>query len=106
MNSVSPDVLPVELLRLVADPLRARIIGLLARETLCASHLVEETGASQTNVSNHLKLLREAGLVTTEPCGRYTYFTLRPAVLRTLGESFTRLAEIAETHAGTKRACP
>ena len=106
MMSVPADVLPVELLRLVADPLRARIIGLLARETLCTTHLVEETGASQTNVSNHLKLLREAGLVSTEPCGRYTYYTLRPSVLRTLGEAFTALADTAEANTANKRACP
>ncbi|MGC7098342.1 ArsR/SmtB family transcription factor [Amycolatopsis lurida] len=106
MMSVPADVLPVELLRLVADPLRARIIGLLARETLCTTHLVEETGASQTNVSNHLRLLRDAGLVTTEPCGRYTYYTLRPSVLRTLGEAFTALADTAEANTENKRACP
>ncbi|MBP2183567.1 ArsR/SmtB family transcription factor [Amycolatopsis magusensis] len=106
MMSVPADVLPVELLRLVADPLRARIIGLLARETLCTTHLVEETGASQTNVSNHLRLLREAGLVTTEPCGRYTYYTLQPSVLRTLGAAFTALADTAEANVESKRACP
>ncbi|AXB48234.1 transcriptional regulator [Amycolatopsis albispora] len=104
--SVPADVLPVELLRLVADPLRARILGLLARETLCTTHLVEETGASQTNVSNHLRLLREAGLVTTEPCGRYTYYTLRPEVLRTLAATFTDLADTAEANTERKRACP
>ncbi|UJW29962.1 helix-turn-helix domain-containing protein [Saccharothrix sp. AJ9571] len=67
---------------------------------------MEETGAGQTNVSNHLKLLREAGLVTTEPCGRYTYYTLRPAVLRTLGATFTALADTAEANVESKRACP
>ncbi|MFD0855896.1 ArsR/SmtB family transcription factor, partial [Actinomadura adrarensis] len=64
--------------RLLADPLRARIVELLSREALCTCHLVEETGARQTNVSNHLRALREAGLVDTEPCGRFTYYRLRP----------------------------
>ena len=52
-------------LRLLADPLRARIVELLAVEQLCTCHLVELTGARQTNISNHLRLLREAGLVTS-----------------------------------------
>jgi ArsR family transcriptional regulator len=66
-------------LRLLGDPLRARMVELLSAEALCTSHLVEMTGAKQTNISNHLKLLRDAGLVVTEPCGRFTYNVLRPS---------------------------
>lgn len=104
--SVTSDVLPVELLRLLADPLRARIVGLLARESLCTCHLVEETGASQTNVSNHLRLLRQAELVSTEPHGRYTYYRLRPEALRALAGVLTELADTAEEHATLRRSCP
>jgi ArsR family transcriptional regulator len=92
-------------LRLLADPLRARIVELLASEALCTSHLVELTGARQTNISNHLKLLREAGLTTTEPCGRFTYNLLVPDRLRLLGEQLMALADT--TAAGVvRRACP
>jgi DNA-binding transcriptional ArsR family regulator len=55
-------------MRALADPLRMQIVTLLARETLCTTHLVEETGARQTNLSNHLRVLREAGVVDTAPC--------------------------------------
>ena len=79
---------------------------LLAREALCNCHLVEETGASQTNISNHVRQLRAAGLVTTEPHGRYTYYRLRPEALRALAESLTDLAETAETNTETRRPCP
>jgi hypothetical protein len=47
-----------DLIRILADPLRLRIVTLLARETLCTTHLVEETGARQTN------LLLLAGFLT------------------------------------------
>lgn len=95
-----------ELIRVLADPLRLQIVTLLARETLCTTHLVEETGAKQTNLSNHLKVLREAGVVETEPCGRFTYYRLRPEVLETLAGRFTALAETARANTDTKRACP
>lgn len=97
-----------ELIRVLADPLRLRIVTLLARETLCTTHLVEETGAKQTNLSNHLRVLREAGVVETEPCGRFTYYKLRPDVIETLANSFSDLAATARTTqaADTKRACP
>jgi ArsR family transcriptional regulator len=97
-----------DLLRVLADPLRLRIVTLLARETLCTTHLVEETGARQTNLSNHLKVLREAGLVDTEPCGRFTYYRLRPDVLDSVSGAFAELAAAARRTAehDVKRACP
>ncbi|EWS95954.1 metalloregulator ArsR/SmtB family transcription factor [Streptomyces filamentosus] len=95
-----------ELIRVLGDPLRLRIVTLLARETLCTSHLVEETGARQTNLSNHLRVLREAGVVETEPCGRFTYYKLRPDVIAHLAGQFADLAESARTAAENKRACP
>ncbi|MFD6076154.1 ArsR/SmtB family transcription factor [Streptomyces hydrogenans] len=94
-----------ELLKALADPLRLQIVTLLARETLCTTHLVEETGARQTNLSNHLKVLREAGVVETEPCGRFTYYRLKPELLETLAGQFTGLAATARAHADTKRSC-
>ncbi|WP_369777232.1 ArsR/SmtB family transcription factor [Streptomyces sp. R33] len=97
-----------ELIRVLADPLRFRIVTLLARETLCTTHLVEETGAKQTNLSNHLKVLREAGVVETEPCGRYTYYRLRPEVIEALAGQFADLAQTARAtaEANLKRSCP
>ena len=92
-------------LRLLGDPLRARLVELLSTEALCTSHLVDLTGAKQTNISNHLKLLRDAGLVGTEPCGRFTYNVLRPAPLRRLSEQLAALADAAETDL-PRRACP
>ncbi|MFW6639126.1 ArsR/SmtB family transcription factor [Nocardiopsis algeriensis] len=96
-----------DLLRVLADPLRMRIVGLLSRETLCTTHLVAETGARQTNLSNHLRILREAGVVETEPCGRYTYYRLRPEVLESLSESLTELAATARAAcaADNRRPC-
>ncbi|MFD9411716.1 ArsR/SmtB family transcription factor [Streptomyces sp. NPDC059989] len=103
MTSVDTD-----LIRVLADPLRLRIVTLLARETLCTTHLVEETGAKQTNLSNHLKVLREAGVVDTEPCGRYIYYRLRPEVIEVLAGQFADLATTARAtaEANLKRSCP
>ncbi|MEV6330232.1 metalloregulator ArsR/SmtB family transcription factor [Streptomyces sp. NPDC051909] len=101
MTSVDTD-----LIRVLGDPLRLQIVTLLARETLCTTHLVEETGARQTNLSNHLRVLREAGVVETEPCGRFTYYRLKPDVIEQLAGQFAELAESARNAAENKRACP
>lgn len=97
-----------DLMRVLADPLRLRIVTLLAKETLCSTHLIEETGARQTNLSNHLKVLREAGVVETEPCGRFTYYRLKPDVIAALAGQFADLAETARATAenNAKRSCP
>ncbi len=97
----------VDLMKVLADPLRMRIVSLLAHETLCTTHLMEETGARQTNLSNHLRLLREAGVVETEPCGRFTYYRLRPQALESLSEGLSDLAATARSTdaAQNKRAC-
>ena len=103
MTSVDTD-----LIRVLADPLRLQIVTLLAHETLCTTHLVAETGARQTNLSNHLRVLREAGVVESEPCGRFTYYKLRPDVIEAVAESFAELARAARASQATdtKRACP
>jgi ArsR family transcriptional regulator, arsenate/arsenite/antimonite-responsive transcriptional repressor len=110
MTSASTELSPpgADLIRVLADPLRLQIVQLLAHETLCTTHLVEETGARQTNLSNHLRVLREAGVVETEPCGRFTYYKLRPDVISALAASLGELAETARATlaADTKRSCP
>jgi ArsR family transcriptional regulator, arsenate/arsenite/antimonite-responsive transcriptional repressor len=102
MMSVDSDVL-----RVLADPLRLQIVRLLAVESLCTCHLTEATGARQTNLSNHLRVLRDAGLVETEACGRFTYYRLLPAGLRAVAASIAALADQATdtTTLNRKRPC-
>jgi len=97
--------LDVALLRLLAEPLRARIVTLLSAEQLCTCHLVELTGAGQTNISNHLRALREAGVVTASPSGRFTYYRLEPGALRSLGTALTAVADAAQDADGRRRPC-
>lgn len=63
------------------------------------------TGAKQSNISNHLKLLRDAGLTSTEPCGKFTYNLLVPDRLRALGRQITDLADTADQGV-PRKACP
>ena len=93
-------------LRLLADPMRAQIVALLAVEQLCTCHLVDATGATQSNISNHLRALREAGIVEAEPAGRFTYYRLLPEPLAALGQALDALAEQARAAGARKRQCP
>ena len=91
---------------LLADPLRLQIIELLAAEQQCTCHLIEQTGAKQTTISHHLRILRDGGAVDTEQVGRFTWYRLRPQVLDMLADSLTGLANQSQ-HAGRNRfTCP
>jgi len=77
----------------------------LAREQLCTCHLVAETGARQPTVSHHLRALREAGVVATEPFGRFTYYRLRPEAIGAMAAELGELAAAARDAAAVKRPC-
>ena len=92
-------------LRALADPIRRRIVELLAGEQLCTCHLVEELGTTQSNVSNHLRVLRDAGLITSEQAGRYAYHRLDPDRLRQLSTGLAELASRSRLALSVKRPC-
>jgi ArsR family transcriptional regulator len=95
----------VDVIRLLADPLRARMVELLADGALCTCHLVAELDAKQPLVSHHLRALREAGVVEREPHGRFTYYRLRPDALTAAADRLTALAARARANAGVRREC-
>lgn len=101
--SVQSDETFGQMVRVLAEPLRLRILGLLADEELCTCHIVEETGARQSNVSNHLRALKEAGLVVSEPSGRYTYYRLVPEAVQEVAEQLATVAARARSTAGVRR---
>ena len=65
-----------ELFKLLAEPSRLRILYGLGLECRPVSAVVAATGLSQTNVSFHLRALREAGLVRPERRGPFIYYCL------------------------------
>jgi ArsR family transcriptional regulator len=91
------------MLRLLADPLRAQLVTLLATEQLCTCHLADATGSLPSAVSNQLRHLREAGLVEREAAGRFVYYRLRPEALAEVGAQLSALAAAAQV--AEKRPC-
>jgi ArsR family transcriptional regulator, arsenate/arsenite/antimonite-responsive transcriptional repressor len=93
------------LLKVLAEPLRWRIVELLAAEELCVCHLAEELGVAQPLVSHHLKVLRDADLVTWERWRYWTYYRLNTDQLSHLASSLGLLAATAPTAGSTRRPC-
>ena len=68
----------------IAEPNRRRILDLLRSGERPAGDLVDATGMSQPGVSKHLKMLREAGLVSVRADGQRRVYRLEPDELAEL----------------------
>jgi ArsR family transcriptional regulator len=69
-------VMQAEVLKTLASPRRLEILHRLAEGPCEVSRLAEEIGASQPNISQHLAVLRAAGLVDAERDGREVRYRL------------------------------
>ena len=68
--------LQAKLFRGFSDPSRLSILDALRNGALTVSDIVQATGLTQSNVSNHLGCLRDCGLVTAKQEGRFVYYAL------------------------------
>ena len=69
--------------RALAEPLRLRLLNKLMEGAFTVGQLVEVTGTGQANVSKHLAVLKEAGMVATRREGLSTYCSIAdPAIFQ------------------------
>ncbi len=72
-----------EFFKALGDPTRLEVVGLLAAhgKELCVCEIEPRFQLSQPTVSHHLRILREAGIVSAERRGTWVYYTLEPHAL-------------------------
>jgi ArsR family transcriptional regulator len=96
----------VEIFKALSDPTRLRLVKLLNEcqlgvckgGPLCVNALAHQLGVTQSAVSQHLRILRQAGLVNGARRGSFMHYSLdldglekyRAALRETLGEDFVR----------------
>ena len=68
--------------RAIAAPIRRQILDLLASGEHTVTQLCAAVGASQPLVSQHLQVLRAAGLMTVRKAGKFRHYALKPEALR------------------------
>ena len=88
-----------QLLRALADPIRMRVIESLGEGERCVCDLTSELELAQSKLSFHLKVLRDAGLISARQQGRWMYYSLQPAALRRLRAWLDQLTEDCATPA-------
>ncbi|MCX5932855.1 MAG: metalloregulator ArsR/SmtB family transcription factor [Cyanobacteria bacterium] len=72
------------LLKALAEPLRLRVIEALGGGERCVCDLTADLGLAQSKLSFHLKVLKDAGLLSDRQEGRWIYYSLRPEAIEQL----------------------
>jgi len=82
-------------LKALGHPVRLGIAMRLAREPeTCACDFADVFGVSQPTVSEHLRVLREAGIVTTKRRGTQICYSLNPSAVRAIRASLGALGRV------------
>ncbi|HEY5939215.1 MAG TPA: metalloregulator ArsR/SmtB family transcription factor [Gemmatimonadales bacterium] len=101
----SPDTeRAVQLFHALSDGTRLSIIQRLRLGERCVCNLTDALDAAQSRLSFHLKVLKDAGLVTDRREGRWMYYTLNPDALIEVAELIDGLAA-APSAAELKSGC-
>lgn len=87
----SDDLLPA--LKALAHETRLRMVELLLSHNLCVRALASCLQISEAAASQHLRILRKAGLVKGEKQGYWTHYAVQTDALDRLGERIGRLRE-------------
>jgi len=84
----SRQVRAVQGFKALADPTRLEILRLVAAQAgpTCVCDIVDHFDLSQPTISHHLRILREAGLLSGSRVGIWSFYSLAPEALAELGE--------------------
>lgn len=73
-------------LKAIAHPLRLKIVCVLGDGEICVQDIVEAVGTSQSNISQHLAILREKGVLQTRKAANRVYYRIAdPRMLQLIG---------------------
>jgi DNA-binding transcriptional ArsR family regulator len=84
----------VQILRSLSDETRFELIKLLLTHDFCVGALAQHLRISEAAVSQHLRLLREAGLVKGEKRGYWTHYSVEKNKLNEMAEQLRELTNL------------
>ncbi len=100
MATVTAEDRLTAMLKAIADPVRRRIIRLLAEKTgccsigarmgLCACDIEQRVELTQPTVSHHMAILRDAGLVDAEKVGQWMWYRRNEKSLKELARTLAQ----------------
>ena len=85
-----------------SDPFRLEIIDLMMDGEICDCDIMKLTKLSQSRISYHMKILKEAGLIADRQEGRWVYYSLNKESLLLIKQWIFSLADYSSNR---KRCC-
>jgi ArsR family transcriptional regulator, arsenate/arsenite/antimonite-responsive transcriptional repressor len=82
-------------LKALSDDTRYKLLQLLLKHDFCVGALAIRLNISESAVSQHLKILRDAGIVRGDKRGYYTHYYVDRKVLKDIAEDILNLSKIA-----------
>lgn len=93
--SNTPGVPILDWIKTLADECRLGIVLLLWRKgEVCVTEIVKAFEVGQPTVSHHLRVLRQAGIISCRKDGLWCYYTLNPVPIERLSQWFGRLSKM------------
>ena len=83
-----------KIIKALGEPNRYRLLRLMSERSYCVRALAHRSGLSESSVSQHLKLLREAGLVYGVKRGFYTHYAVDREALKNVIDELASLLEV------------
>lgn len=102
-STASPRLLT--LLQALADEKRLAVVDILRDGEHCVCDLQEVVGASQSLLSHHLRVLREAGVVSDRKDGRWVHYSVVPEALEEVERFLSGVREGAASAVPGLRCC-
>jgi len=89
--------------KVLSADVRVRIVELLKDRALCVGALSARLGVTQGAVSQHLRVLREAGLAVAEKRGYYTHYRLNEKTLKQWKDVMDRLLAVGNRQGASSK---
>jgi len=91
----------IKVLKVISDENRLRILNLLIKQDLCVCEMEVLLNISQSNVSRHLSILSNAGILEYYKVAKYVYYTITDNITK----EFPFMSEILEEHTNKLNRC-
>jgi ArsR family transcriptional regulator len=88
-----------QVFKALGDPVRLRLVSLIGAHQggeVCVCDLTTAFDLTQPTISHHLKVLRQAGIITSERRGTWVYYRLEPAALGRMAALLAVPADVAQ----------
>ena len=72
-------------LKVIAHPMRLKILCLISQREVCVKDLTTELGSTQSNISQHLRVLKDGGVVASTKVNNFSFYRIvSPVILQIL----------------------